>query len=852
VLIDAHALCYRSFFAVKSLTTSRGQPTNAVFGFINTLRKILRDCKPTAIAVCFDVGKKTHRQERFAQYKIHRPPMPDALISQIPLIKELVLAYNMPVFELEGFEADDVIATISRKVKGKDTEVVIVSGDKDMVQLVGDEVKIFDYRSNDLVDGAKAKEKYGFEPGQIVDFIALAGDATDNIPGVQGIGKVTATDLIQQHGSLENIYKNLAGIKSDKVRQKLEEQKEQAMMSKELAILDDRVPIDFDLKTVQYIAPDHDRLLSFFERLEFRKFAEELGAGSGAEIACQEVELRSKKDIKAFCARLTQKKEFAFFMLADQEPDLLKKSEVAFSLDGKDVFLVAQDMLKEFRDVFERSDLTMICCNMKDHLTIFSNMGLVINNHVFDVMLAAYLLEPSQSAKDMSALCWKYLKVSLSPEGQISQKAAALLKLYQLMADDLKDKSLDKLFEDIEVPLAYVLFRMEQQGVAIDIPFLKELSKETTKEMGTLTKKIYQMAGEEFNINSPKQLGHILFDKMKLPVLKKTKTGYSTDEDVLHRLAQKHEIPQEILNYRQLAKITSTYIDALPEIVDATTHRIHATFDQAGTETGRLSSRNPNLQNIPIRTELGRKIRKAFVARNKDYVLVSADYSQIELRILAHLSQDENLIAAFHQGVDVHALTAASIFDVDAAKVTSDMRVVAKRINFGIVYGMSAFGLSKDLEVSQKEAQEFIDKYFLHYPRVAQFMQSQIQKAERDGFVTTLLSRRRYIPEIHSDNMALRQFAQRQAINTPVQGTAADLIKIAMIRVQKKIEEMKLGSQMTITVHDELVFDVLKNEQDQMITMIRKEMEAPLSLSVPIKVAIKAGNNWLEMQEVKE
>ena len=591
---------------------------------------------------------------------------------------------------------------------------------------------------------------------------------------------------------------------------------------------------------------------SFFERLEFRKFAEELGSGRGEDIACQETALQSKKEVSDLCHKIVQKKMFAFFMNSDEEKDLVNQAKVALTIDGKEIFLIPWDMLKECKDLFELTDVTMICCDIKSYLRALSPMGLSVKNRVFDVMLSAYLLEPSQSAKDMGSLAWKYLKVSFAPDGPIAQKAIALLNLYTLMDQEMKEKSLDRLFSDIEVPLAYVLFRMESQGVAIDTAFLNELSKETTKEMGALTKKIYQMAGEEFNLNSPKQLGHILFDQLKLPVIKKTKTGYSTDEDVLRRLASKHEMPKEILNYRQLSKITSTYIDALPKMVDPKTNRIHATFDQAGTETGRLSSRNPNLQNIPIRTEFGRQIRKAFIAKNKDYLLVSADYSQIELRILGHLSQDQNLIAAFHKGVDVHVQTAASIFDVEEGRVTNDMRVVAKRINFGIVYGMSAFGLSKDLEVSQKEAQEFIDKYFLHYANVAKFMQEQIQKAQRDGFVTTLLNRRRYMPEIHSENMALRQFAERQAINTPVQGTAADLIKIAMIRVQEKIEALRMRSQMTITVHDELVFDVLKAEKDQMMAMIRKEMEAPLSLTVPVKVAIKAGNNWLEMQEVKE
>lgn len=852
VLIDAHALCYRAFFAIQRLTTSQGQPTNAVFGFINTLRKILRDCKPDYIAACFDVGKKTHRQEKFAEYKIHRPSMPDDLISQIPLIKELVLAYNIPTFELEGFEADDVIATIARKLADKDHEVVIVSGDKDMIQLVKGPIKIFDYRNDELMDAVKIKEKFGFDCENIVDFLALAGDSTDNIPGVSGIGKVTATQLVKDYGTVENIYKNLSGIKSEKLRQKLEEQKDIAFLSKELALLDDKVPVEFDLKTIKYISPDEKRLLSFFERMEFRKFAEELGVKAAEGVKCKTVALSSKKDIKELCQEIAKKKQFAFFINLSEEPDLTKKTQAALTIDGEDVFCVSFDSLSEFKEIFENSDIKMVCCDIKAHLKALSEMDLEVKNEVFDVMLAAYLLEPAQAAKDIGTLCWRYLKISVAPDGPVAEKASALLKLYALMSKELKERSLDKLFSEVEVPLAYVLFRMEQQGVAIDIPFLKKLSKETNKEIDLLVKKIYKMAGEEFNLNSPKQLGHVLFENLNLPVIKKTKTGYSTDEDVLNKLALKYELPKEILNYRQLSKITSTYIDALPKLVDEKTNRIHATFDQAGTETGRLSSRNPNLQNIPIRTEFGRQIRKAFIAKDKNHFLLSADYSQVELRILGHLSKDKNLIQAFKDDEDIHTATAASIFGVKEKDVTNDMRNVAKRINFSIIYGVSAFGLSKDLGVTQKEAQEFIDKYFLRYPGVSAFMQEQIQKAEENGFVTTLLNRRRYMPEIRSENVGLRQFAQRQAINTPVQGTAADLIKVAMINVQKKIEEEKLLSAMTITVHDELVFDIVKSEKEEMIKMIRHEMEAPLKLSVPIKVSLKAGNNWLEMEGIKE
>lgn len=849
VLIDAHALCYRSFFAVRELRTSQGQPTNAVFGFVNTLRKILRDCHPDYVVACFDVGKKTHRQERFAQYKIHRPSMPDDLISQIPLIKELVLAYNIPVFELEGFEADDVIATIAHRVSGKDIEVLIVSGDKDMAQLVNKTVKIYDYRSDEILDEKKIFEKYGFHARQMVDFLALAGDATDNIPGVHGIGKVTATDLIVEHGSVEDIYAHLSVVRSEKTRQKLEEQKEMAMLSRDLALLDSQVPIDFDLKSVRFIPADEARLVPFFEKLEFRKFAQEL-SGSQTQITCSESALTTHKDIDAFIKEALNVKRFGLAIDAQAQEDVADDVRIGLVLKDDMTFHLPLNKLGQMQKVFDAEDVLMICDDLKACLKVFDDQGILSRNKVFDVMLAGYLLEPAQANKDVATLCWKYLKTTIPQQDGFALAASQLLRLHKVLADELKAKALESLFTEVEMPLARVLFGMEKQGVGLDIAFLKDLSLRTNQQIQAIAKKLYQLAGQEFNLNSPKQLAHILFEKLKLPVVKKTKTGYSTDEDVLKRLAPKHELPQEILNYRQLTKLTTTYIDALPKMVDAKTHRIHAVFDQAGTETGRLSSRNPNLQNIPIRTELGRQIRKAFIAGGKDRVLVSADYSQIELRILAHLSQDMNLIEAFARGADIHTMTAATIFNVSEKSVTQDMRVVAKRINFGIVYGMSAFGLSKDLNVTQKEAQEFIDKYFLQYPGVPRFMQEQIHKAEKDGFVTTLLNRRRYIPEIHSDNMALRQFAQRQAFNTPVQGTAADLIKVGMIHVQKKLDEGQFRSKMTITVHDELVFDVLKKEQDDLVDLVRQQMEGPLSLSVPIRVSIKVGNNWLEMQEV--
>ncbi|MDD3375685.1 MAG: DNA polymerase I [Candidatus Omnitrophica bacterium] len=848
-LIDAHALCYRSFFAVKSLTTSYGQPTNAVVGFLNTLKKILKDYQPEYIAACFDVGKKTHRQERFSEYKVHRPSMPDDLISQIPLIKELVLAYNIPFFELEGFEADDVIATISRKAAKKDVEVMIVSGDKDMFQLVDDNIKIFDYRKGEIIDIQKAKDIYGFDPERMVDYIGLAGDKTDNIPGVMGIGKVTATQLIQLYGDLENILKNLDQLKSQKIAEKIRDQKDQAMMSKELAILDDRVPIDFQLKDAKRIESDKEQLFKLFQKLEFRKLAEEVSVPCVNNKKVSVKTLDTKKEINDLCQKIKKNKIFSFVINAVKD-DLLQSTNVAVAFDETKVFFVSLKDIGYLKEVFESDNIIKVCHNVKQDLKALSAQSINLDGEIFDVLLAAYLLEPSQAGKDIASLLWKYLKVAVSERDDIGAQAGYLIRLFSVLRKELEEKFLLKLFNEIEIPLARVLFCVEREGVLLDLKFLHKLSIQMAKEIDLLRKKIYTLATEEFNLNSPKQLSYILFEKLKLPVIKKIKTGFSTNEDVLHRLAETHELPKLILSYRHLAKLTSTYVDALPKMVDPKTSRIHAEFDQAGTETGRLSSRNPNLQNIPIRTEFGRQIRKAFVARDSNHVILSADYSQIELRILAHLSKDKALIDAFKNGEDIHAFTAASIFNVKESEVDSEMRVAAKRVNFGIVYGISAFGLAKDLGVSQNEAQQFIDKYFLRYPDVSKFMQEEIQKAEKNGFVLTLLNRRRYMPEIHSDNMMVRQFAQRQAINTPVQGSAADLIKLAMINVQEAIEKKKLKSKMIITVHDELVFDILKSEKDQMVHLIKEQMESPLKLSVPIKVSIKIGNNWLETKEV--
>ncbi len=849
-LIDANALCYRSFFAIKGLTTSYGQATNAIYGFVNTLRKILKDENPQYMAVCFDVGKKTRRQQKFAEYKIHRPSMPDDLVSQLPLIKKCILAFNIPIYEKEGFEADDVIATIAEKVKDQDMEAVIVSGDKDMLQLVNARVKLFNMKKGELINEEEARKIFGFPVRYITDYIALAGDKTDNIPGVTGIGKVTARQLINEFGALEEIYRNLDHIKSASVSQKLREQKERAFFCKDLAILDREVPLNLQFESLKVGKADSDYLHEFFRKLEFRKLAEEYSKNTAQSKNIAVTGIKNRKEAEDVFLSAKKKGQITVYFedSSEGEPQLFSRmilsvnERALYQFNGVDIDLAGP--------IMESSHIDKCFYDIKKAYRIFSVRGIFLNGKVFDVLLAGYLLSPAAGSYDLNTLCWEYLKKAVGKNLSGEHRALLISSLKPVLTNELKDRQLWDLFENIEMPLARVLSDMETEGVTLDVPMLKDLSKECAAKIDDLAKKLYKLAGGEFNINSPKQLAHVLFEKLKLPVIRKTKTGFSTDESVLLKLALKHELPEMILEYRQLTKLKSTYIDALPKLVNEKTKRIHATFNQTGTETGRLSSNNPNLQNIPIRTELGRKIRKAFIPSKKSNVIISADYSQIELRILAHLSGDENLNKAFKKEQDIHRYTASLIFGVPEEKVTFDMRYAAKRVNFGIIYGMSSFGLAKDLKIKQSQAEEFISRYFARYPKVKQFMDSQIKMAQERGYVLTLLNRRRYLPEIKSENMAVAQFAQRQAINAPVQGTAADLIKIAMINLSRTMARESLQSQMIITVHDELVFDISKKEEKRMADLIRQEMESPLNLSVPIKTSVKSGKNWMELKEI--
>ncbi|MCD4782129.1 MAG: DNA polymerase I [Candidatus Omnitrophica bacterium] len=851
-LIDAHALCYRSFYAIKNLYTSNGQATNAVYGFVNAIRKILNEYKPDYLVICFDSKEKTFRQKKYAAYKIQRPKMPDDLVSQIPIIKNIIGALHLSTVEKEGFEADDLIAYFAKKMQGADMDIIIVSDDKDMFQLVNEHVFMYNIKKNKIYGLPEIKEKLGFDPHFIPDYIALAGDQSDNIPGVRGIGEVTARKLIQGYGGLESIYDQLESVSSATVRTKLEMDKDMAFLSKELALLEAQSIFSYRLEDAFIGSPDQAVLFRLFSDLEFRKFAQEYAPREKIGVKVGLRELCSADDVQK-CIRQVREQKQIFFQHVNVQDELFDQKRLFVYADTHTVFCVKENLMAHFQEVWNDQEILKVTYDIKSfyHYLLPSQGEHHFPENVFDVLLAAYLLFPSESSFDFSHLTLKYLNKHIGSESGYQYQVHFLRRLHEIFYKDLEQKLLSDLFKNIEMPLAWVLASLEVEGVALDKLFLEKLSLVCDEHIEKLTKDLYKEAGEEFNLNSPKQLSHILFEKLKLPVIKKTKTGYSTNESVLTILAQNSNFPARIIEYRHLAKLKSTYIDTLPKMVSSETGRIHTQFNQVGTETGRLSSSHPNLQNIPVRTEFGKQIRQAFISVDADVLLISADYSQIELRLLAHLSQDPGLIEAFRLEQDIHSYTASLIFEVPEDKITKQMRYSAKRVNFGIVYGMSAFGLAKDLNIPQQEAQSFIDRYFIRYPNVQKFMQDQIEFCEKNGFVKTILNRRRYIPEIHSKNHSIKQFAQRQAINTPVQGSAADLIKMSMVSIFRTMKEKKFLSKMLLTVHDELIFEVVSREHDTMVTLMRNLMENPLELTVPIKVSVKEGKNWLEMDEIK-
>ncbi len=938
-LLDAFALIYRAHFAfIKApRITSTGINTSAVFGFTNTLLEVLKKENPSHLAVCFDTKAKTFRSEQFEAYKANRPPQPEDITIAIPYVKKLVKAMNIPCIELDGYEADDVIGTLAKQAVKHDFEVYMYTPDKDYGQLV--EEHIFLYKPAFMGNAIEIQgipeilEKWNIKRiDQVVDMLGLMGDAVDNIPGIPGVGKKTAEKLLMEYDTVEGIIANAAQIKG-KMGEKIAENAELGLLSKQLATIDINVPIEFDEADLTMCPVDETALEALLDELEFRTLKRRLlptqttdsapNANvptpkskpqpqpssqfslfenstttntnfSESEINNTEfsVEKRSiKNTVHDYYLMDTPEKRSSLITYLQHQKEICFDTEttdidttdaelvgLAFSYIEREAFYVpipadqqaAQQIVEEFRQVLEDEGIAKIGQNLKYDISVLKNYHITVKGELFDTMLAHYLIEP-EKRHGMDYLAETYLNYEtvgieeligkkgkkqgsmrdVSPEiisEYAGEDADITLQLKHLLEGKLKALNHEKLLHEVEVPLVYVLSDMEMEGVRVDVQVLEEMSKTLNEDLQILQDEIYTIAGQEFNINSPKQLGEIMFDKLKIDNNpKKTPSGqYATGEEILHKYDGEYAIASKILDFRELAKLKSTYVDALPLLVNTKTNRIHTSYNQAVTATGRLSSTNPNLQNIPIRTPRGREIRKAFVARDENHRLLAADYSQIELRIMAAFSGDESMIEAFNRGIDIHSQTASKVFGVDLAAVDADMRRRAKAVNFGIIYGISAFGLAKNIGTSRTEAQEIIDAYFKEFPKVKSFMDDCINKARENEFVETILGRRRYLPDINSRNPTQRGYAERNAINAPIQGSAADMIKVAMIRIHDWLKTEQLNTKMILQVHDELIFDTPLNEIDIVKAKINELMINAIPFQVKIETGIGIGDNWLE------
>jgi len=883
-LIDGSAYIHRAYHAIRGLSNSKGLPTNAVFGFSRMLVKLLEEQTPEYAAMVFDAKGPTFRHKIYKEYKANRPPMPEDMSVQIPYIKDITAGFNFSVIEMTGYEADDLIGTLAHIAEEAGYFVVMVTGDKDFLQLVTVNSIIWDPMKDMKIDAGVVREKYGIEPHQMIDVMGLSGDTSDNIPGVPGIGQKTALSLIQNFGSMEQLYEQVDKITKKKQHENLVKYKDQAFLSRELVKIDTKVPLQFDLQDFELKDPDNAQLSELFKELEFRQLQQTFQGKrdlskknyqsiqslnalndlivslKGAGIFALDTETTSKDPMKAAIVGLS-------FSI---KPDEAFYIPCAHNYEGVPEQLDLQDALKLLKPVLENPEIKKIGQNIKYDWMVLSRHGINLDGIMSDTMLASYLINPSKRAHGLDQIALDFLDHKTISYKEVTGKGKKImgfnevpleravpyacedaditLMAYNVLMPKINEMDLVELFEKVEMPLIPVLMKVEMTGIFVDKDRLNLLSKSFEHQLDELEKIIYSVAGEEFNIRSSQQLGKILFEKLELPVRKKTKkkTGYSTDVDVLTSLASLHELPAMILRHRTLAKLKSTYADALIDLINPETGRIHTSYNQTVTATGRLSSSDPNLQNIPVRTEEGREIRRAFVPK-KGWHMVSADYSQIELRILAHYSEDQILIKAFMDDEDIHTRTATEVFQVFPSFIDSELRRQAKIINFGIVYGMSPFGLSKELGISQKMAKSYIDNYFARYKGVKQFIDRAIKDAKESKQTSTLLGRIRFLPDINSSNRNLRQFAERTAINTPIQGTAADLIKLAMIKVDAVFTEKGFQTAMLLSVHDELIFEVPPDELDEAKNLIREIMEGIWDLRVPLKVNVGCGENWAEV-----
>ncbi|MEW6095960.1 MAG: DNA polymerase I [bacterium] len=875
-LVDGHGLAYRAFFAIKGLSTSTGISTNAVYGFTTMLLKLLKEEMPEYLAVVFDSKTPTFRHKKYPDYKAQREKMPDEMQKQMPLIMDVITAFNIPIFSKDEYEADDIIGTLAKRYEDEMDEIIMVTGDKDMLQLVNDKIKVLETKKG-IYDIDGVKEKFGVLPNKIIDVLSLCGDTSDNVPGVKGVGEKTAITLIQEFGSLENLLHNIDKVSKEKTRENIKTYSKDAILSKELVTIDTQVPISIDLEICKVKEYDKDKLFEILDKLEFKKILKELGlykkeTSGDYRIITDKDEfqslLNSLKDTHSFTTDLqttsiNPMNAQIVGIAISLKPHSTYYIPVAHEYLGAPSQLKKEYVLDELKPFLESKDIKKFGQNIKYELIVLANHGIRLKGIELDTMIASYLINPT-AKHNLEDIVLNYYGVTKPSYKDIVGKEESISAVniqqlgeyacsnadftHRLSCDTLmpkiREENLTALFEEIEMPLIEVLAQMECDGIKIDIPYLKKLSLEFGQKLSDLKEDIYKLAGEEFNINSPKQLGFVLFEKLKMPVTKKTKTGFSTNEEVLKELSNYHELPDKILAYRELTKLKSTYVDALAQLVNPVTHRVHTSYNQTIAATGRLTSSDPNLQNIPIRTELGNRIREAFIPE-EGYVLLSSDYSQIELRILAHVAKDERLINAFINNEDIHTQTAIEIFGGSPELITSEMRRAAKVVNFGITYGMSAYGLSKELKITPKQANEMIDKYFEKYPQVKDYIDRTIEETKLKGYVASLWGRKRHLPEINSKDRTLREFAYRQAINMPIQGTAADLIKIAMIEIHKRLDRKK--AKMLLQVHDELVFEVKENSVDEIVELVKDCMEGIAKFLVPIKVDVHSGKNWGEI-----
>ena len=860
LILDSNSILNRAFYGVRYLSAKDGTPTNAIYGFLNILLKLIKEQEPDYICAAFDVKAPTFRHKQYEGYKAQRKPMPEGLAAQMPLAKDVLRAMGVTILEKEGYEADDIIGTVARLCEESEISCFIATGDKDDLQLASDKTKVIltvtksGYNETIIYDDKAVKEKYHVTPTEFIDVKALMGDPSDNIPGVKGVGEKTAMSLIEKHHSIEYIYENIddIGLKGAML-QKMKDGREMAFMSKELATINRNTPIEFNAEKCVFDGFENNgELYEILKRLELNSIIKKLDLSGGDNV-------KENEDIfKDFSYQVGDKNMISgdkVTVVLDFDGDNI--SSAAVGAGNNAVVLNEQDDIKE---LLEDDSIAKVMFDVKEAI-VKLNGRIDIKNISDDTAIAAYLVDPAKNEYTIEKLASEYFgtviekpevkQLSLLDDVEtdrseyLAKCAVALGVLNERIGDKIKENGQEKLYQEVELPLVTVLAHLEINGFLVDDHQLKEFADKLGEKIDALTNEIYMLAGEEFNINSPKQLGVILFEKLELKPVKKTKTGYATNADVLEKLRDKHPIVNFIMEYRQLAKLKSTYCDGLRAVVNPNTHRIHSVFTQTVTVTGRLSSTEPNLQNIPTRTELGREIRKMFVAK-EGYVLVDADYSQIELRVLAHIANDETMINAFRNNEDIHAVTASQVLGIPLEDVTKEQRSSAKAVNFGIVYGIGEFSLAQDLHISVKEAKAYIESYLEKYHGVRNYMESIKEQAKKDGYVKTMLNRIRYIPELKSPNYNIRQFGERVALNTPIQGTAADIIKLAMVRVDNRLINEGLKSKLILQVHDELIVEAHKDEVDKVKQILSEEMQGAMELNVPLKVDMSTGHSWYD------